>query len=125
MELTPGELGRRTYSRVDLALFGAATWNPHLIHLSTEVAKEQGLPGVVVQSHFLPATLLAFIDARRLATDLRLQTLSWRNRSPVVPGDEVVFTITDVDHNGIATWVATVAERVVADGTIRFIPPLN
>lgn len=110
----------RTYSAVDLALFAAATWNPHLIHLRPEAAAADGLPGTVVQAHFLPATVLALLDATGEYRAHALERISWRNRAPVVEGQPVRFVL-EPEDGGVAawTWTAHVGEQVAAEGEVR------
>jgi acyl dehydratase len=113
---------RRAFSRIDLALFSAATWNPHLIHLAPDDAARDALPGVVVQSHFLPAALLAAIDQNPSPTGIpkiegyRLTGISWRNRKPVLAGQEVLYAVRTADSGSIH-WTGTVQGGIVAEGT--------
>lgn len=110
----------RTYSAVDLALFAAATWNPHLIHLRPEAAKADGLPGTVTQAHFLPATVLAILDGTGNYRTHELEGISWRNRAPVLEGQGVRFVLEPRNDATTAwTWTAHVGERVVAEGDVR------
>lgn len=113
----------RTYSAVDLALFAAATWNPHLIHLRPEAATADGLPGPVVQAHFLPATVLAVLDATGEYGTHELERVSWRNRAPVVEGQPVRFVL-EPEVGGVPawTWTAHVADHVAAEGEVRLRP---
>jgi acyl dehydratase len=116
---------RRTFSAVDLALFSAATWNPHLIHLDADAAKRDGLEGAVVQSHFVPAALLASLDddpgaMRELQIDGgALHGVSWRNLGAILAGQEVTYRI-ERAGNGVVTWRAYVGDGIVAEGTLSF-----
>jgi acyl dehydratase len=118
---------RRAFSRIDLALFSAATWNPHLIHLAPDGAARDQLPGVVVQSHFLPAALLAAMDQNPSLMGVpkreghRLTGISWRNRRPVLAGQEVLYAVRTAD-SGPIDWTGSVQGGVVAEGTFSFGP---
>ncbi len=114
--------GQRLFTAVDLALFSAATWNPHLIHLDAAAAQQDGLPGVVVQSHFLPAAMLALLDATGAHRSDALRGLTWRNRAPVLVDADVAFTIEE-SQGGTFTWEAKVGDLVAADGSVLLRPP--
>lgn len=120
---------RRTFHPVDIALFSAATWNPHRIHLDEQSARADGLPGIVVQSHFVPAALLAALDGDRDARgrlgigDRPLRAISWRNRRPVLAGETVLYEASaEDDEPGSVTWRALVDGEVATDGRLGFDP---
>jgi acyl dehydratase len=66
--------------------YGAATWDWHRMHYDDEFAREQGLPGVVLDGQAMGA-----IFARALTDGFGpgafVTKLSFRNRAMVAPGD--------------------------------------
>ena len=115
----------RLFTPVDLALFSAATWNPHLIHLDSDAARRDGLPGVVAQSHFLPAALLAAVDDALGGAPAVLTTVEWRNHAPVLAGAEARFELdpprASEGRAPAREWRAIVDGQTVADGTLAFV----
>ncbi len=106
----------RRFTEVDLALFAGATWNPHLIHLNPEVARASGLPGLVVQSHLVPAALLAALDERLASGRPILRSVHWRNRAPVTANQDVVYSVSCPEAPTDYQWEARVGDTTVATG---------
>jgi hydroxyacyl-ACP dehydratase HTD2-like protein with hotdog domain len=105
------------FSPVDLALFAGATWNPHLIHLNPEFARASGLGDLVVQSHLVPARLLALLDQDgRLHGQPRLRAASWRNRAPILANQEIIYSVRGSYDGGGFEWQARVGDVTAATG---------
>lgn len=93
-----------TPTEVQLFRFSAVTWNAHRIHYDLPQARDEGYPGILVQSHlhgcFLAQAVLAWGGPGS-----RLLRFSWQNRGIAVPGDQLACTgvVTDVarDHGRV------------------------
>lgn len=90
-------------THVDVALFSAATWNGHLIHLDKRQAVMDGLDEVVVQSHFLPALVLAQLDESLLgAAQFDLTGVSWKNHAPLYIHEPALLIVEGSESS--VTW---------------------
>ena len=112
------ELVRRP-TAVDLFRFSAATWNAHRIHYDADHARQEGLPGVVVQAHlhgaYLAQVVLAFGGPRS-----RLVELEWRNRRPAVAGETLRYggTVERVTEDPQARRLQCTLEGRRSDGEV-------
>jgi hydroxyacyl-ACP dehydratase HTD2-like protein with hotdog domain len=107
------------FSQVDLALFAAATWNPHLIHLNPAIARTSGLADVVVQSHLVPARLLTLLDGEPAFAGTVLRQVAWRNRAPILPNQGVMYSVTPSQADGTYDWEARVGPITAATGHLE------
>lgn len=113
-------------TRVAVFRFSALTWNAHRIHFDDEFARNEGLPGAVVQSH-LHGSYLAQAALRWGGPAARLLRLSWRPLRPVLAGERVVITGRVVARHGdgsadIELAEATVDGAVCVTGTATVLP---
>ncbi len=91
---------------VQLFAFSAVTWNSHRIHYDQAYTRTEGSPDVLVQSH-LHAAFLARAVTTSFGPGTRVKQISWQNRGPAVPGDELTVTgrVTAVAHRDGETWI--------------------
>ena len=109
--------GRR-FSEVDLALFAGATRNPHLIHLNPDIARVNGLSDLVVQSHLVPAALLAYFDERlKLPNSAQLSKVSWQNRAPLSVNQHAEYSVSCLKDGQQFDWDVRVDRAIVASGS--------
>ncbi len=105
--------------------YGAATWDWHRMHYDDAYAREQGLPGVVLDGQAFGA-YLAMAVTGWLGPRAFVRKLSFRMRAMVRPGDTIrcVGEVTAVHREDGADIVTLsqrlmVGDRLAADGTIE------
>ncbi len=103
--------------------YGAATWDWHRMHYDDAYAREQGLPGVVLDGQAFGA-YLAMAVTGWLGPRAFVRKLSFRMRAMVRPGDTIrcVGEVTAVHREDGADIVTLaqrlmVGDRLAADGT--------
>ena len=103
----------RTPTRLTLFLFGVAYWTAHRIHYDVENARAEGYEDVLVTANLLSGYLAA-LTTRWAGDPGCLRTLTERNVSPAVAGDELTIRgsvtdlVPDTDGGGIARCALTV-----------------
>lgn len=99
--------------------YGAATWDWHRMHYDAEFAREQGLPGVVLDGQAMGAIFArALIDG--FGPRAFVTKLSFRLRAMVAPGDVLRCEgeVTSVEDSVIAlTQRITAGGRIAAEST--------
>ena len=103
--------------------YGAATWDWHRMHYDDAYAREQGLPGVVLDGQAFGA-YLAMAVTGWLGPRAFVRKLSFRMRAMVRPGDTIrcvgeVTAVHSEDGADIVTLALRlmVGDRLAADGT--------
>jgi acyl dehydratase len=114
----------RTVGLVDMVAYGAATWDWHRLHYDPEFAAAAGFAAPVVDGQMLGG-LLAEQVLRAAGPDATLARLHYRNRAPVLAGEEIVVAATVVEagpEGFVVEQRITVGDRVVvapAGATVR------
>ena len=113
----------RHITTATIMAYGAATWDWHRMHYDDGYAREQGLPGVVLDGQAFGA-YLAMAVTGWLGPRAFVRKLSFRMRAMVRPGDTIrcVGEVSAVDREDGADVVTLaqrlmVGDRLAADGT--------
>ena len=115
----------RHITTATIMAYGASTWDWHRMHYDDGYAREQGLPGVVLDGQAFGA-YLAMAVTGWLGPRAFVRKLSFRMRAMVRPGDTIrcVGEVTAVHREDGADIVTLsqrlmVGDRLAADGTIE------
>jgi hydroxyacyl-ACP dehydratase HTD2-like protein with hotdog domain len=95
----------RTPTRLTLFLFGVAYWTAHRVHYDVELARAEGFDDVLVTANLLSGYLAA-LTTQWAGDPGCLRTLTERNLSPAVAGDELTIR-------------GSVIELIQETGTVR------
>jgi 3-methylfumaryl-CoA hydratase len=90
-------------TEITLFRFSALTWNAHRIHYDAMYARQEGLPGPVVQAHLIGAWFARAVRESFGSTGA-LRQLEWRNVAPAFVGDSITVAgaVTAVDETTVS-----------------------
>ena len=109
----------KTFTRVDLFAYGAATWDWHRMHYDAEFARSKGLAAPVIDGQMYGA-LFARVAMGWAGPRAFITRLSLRMKSMAYAGDTLraVGTVTSVEDNVIVLEQRLMrGERVIAECT--------
>ncbi len=106
----------RHITTATIMAYGAATWDWHRMHYDDAYAREQGLPGVVLDGQAFGA-YLAMAVTGWLGPRAFVRKLSFRMRAMVRPGDTIrcVGEVTEVASEDGADIVILAQRLMVGD----------
>ena len=130
--LQPGQTlptAEKTFSAVDLVMYGAATWDWHRLHYDSEFAQQLKLPAPVIDGQVYGA-LFARQAVDWLGPRAFVQRLAFRMRSMAFAGDTLrvegeVSAVRPGEGHSVVILAQrlTNGERLVADATAELRLP--
>lgn len=109
---------RRCADAVDLFLFSAALWVPHRIHYDQRWCQGEGYPSLLVHGPLQGTWLLQMVQRWAAAQGGEVVRLRYRNRRPLVAGENVICrgVVSEVEGDGdhgravVEVWVEREAD---------------